>query len=337
MSHAFVSKLATQVSLPYRKPKNGISRIVRRNGRLSVTFTATNENGVLPYGKYPRLVEMWATTMVKTNNPCFDPETNVLNLGTTFREFLRMIGVEVGGKSLRTIKPQLENLFGCTYSINNNDESHSQGIAFTVAEKWHIDWLSSEPQEHGLFENWVKLSQGYVDKLRDNPVPVDLSVIAKLSSPIALDVYAWLTRRYAYLHSRQSITWEQLYNQFGSTNVLRSFKQSFKKAVAEVQSAYPEAKIICGKTYVTIYPSTTSVPTTAQTRHAEHLESRKTKAGRDDGHWFEVMGEDGKGQVYGSLDVYTLADARAHLSGEVSPDECPVCAYDTRNRALHGR
>lgn len=333
MSHAFVTKLATQVSLPYRRPSPGVSRIVRSNGTLSVTFSATNTDGILPFGKYPRLFEMWACTMVKTANPCYDPETRTIHLGTTFREFLRTIGINVGGRQLHTIKPQLEHLFACTYAISNNNATHSQGIAFTVAEKWRIDWLSNEPQEHGLFENWVTLSEGYVDKLKDSPVPVDLSIVAKLRSPIALDIYWWLSRRYSYLHTKQSIKWSQLYGQFGSSASPRKFKQNFKAAVAEVLDVYPGARITCGRDYVTLYPSATSVPTTAQTRHTERIAA---KTHERDGHWFEVMGENGKGQVYGSLEDYSLADARAHLSGEVLPDECPVCAYDARNRELHG-
>ena len=39
-------------------------------------------------------------------------------------------------------------------------------VDFTVAEKYQIDWLRNEPQSHGLFENWVQLSQRYVDNLR---------------------------------------------------------------------------------------------------------------------------------------------------------------------------
>ena len=337
MSHAFISKLATQVSLPYRRPKDGVSRVSRSNGNLSVTFSVANGGGVLPYGKYPRLFELWATTMLKTGDSCWDPDTRVLNLGSTFREFLKLIQVQVGGRQLQVIKPQLENLFDCVYSISNSDETHSQAVNFVVAEAYQIDWLRSEPQERSLFQNWVRLSEGYANKLQDAPVPVDLTVIAALNKPMAIDIYWWLTRRYAYLHKRQVVSWEQLHRQFAPDTILRSFKQKFKRALAEVQAAYPEARITCGKEYVTLYPSATSVPTTAQTRHDERLESRAAKNGHDDGHWFEVMGEDGRGRVYGSLDVYTLADARAHLSGEVPPEQCPVCQYDARNRELHGR
>ena len=101
MSHGFISKIAAQVSLPYRRPKDGVKEIERRNGSLVVRYVSGAD--CLPYGKYPRLFELWACTMIKTNDPCFDPETNTLHLGTTFREFLRLIGVQVGGRQLKSI------------------------------------------------------------------------------------------------------------------------------------------------------------------------------------------------------------------------------------------
>jgi hypothetical protein len=335
MSHAFISKLMTQVSLPYRRPKNGAKEVIRSNGNLTVKFTATGD--CLPYGKYPRLFEMYACTMVKTGDSSFDPETRTLNLGTTFREFLRLIKIEVGGRQLKTIKPQLENLFKCMYTIDNSTQSKTKMRNFVVASEAQIDWLRNEPQEHGLFENWVRFSQEYIDYLRDSPVPVDLSIVARLNSPMSLDVYWWLTRRYSYLHERQSITWQQLYNQFGSTNVIRNFKQSFRKAIDDVGSVYPSARITCGRDYVTIYPSETSVATTAQTRQLEHAEVKAKSSGESESaHWFAVTASGGKGEVYGSLDVFSTTDAQMHLDGSVSPSECPVCAFDERNQSKHG-
>lgn len=335
MSHAFISKLMTQVSLPYRKPEAASSIVLRRNGNLFVEFHGGSSG--LPYGKYPRLFEMWACTMVKTGDPSFDPQTRSLNLGTTFREFLRLLNIEVGGKSLKTIKPQLERLFKCTYSISNDRPGRSEGVNFVVADKYKIDWLSNEPQEHGLFENTVQLSQKYIDYLGDSPVPVDLAIVARLNSPMSLDVYWWLTRRYSYLHERQSITWQQLYNQFGSSSAMPKFKQTFQRAVDDVHYVYPRARITCGRNYVTIYPSETSVSTTAQTRRLEHVETKaKTSQESETAHWFAVTASTGKGEVYGSLDAFSTTDAQMHLDGSVSPSECPVCAFDERNREKHG-
>ena len=40
MSHGFISKIAAQVSLPYRKPKGGVKEIERRNGSLVVRYVS---------------------------------------------------------------------------------------------------------------------------------------------------------------------------------------------------------------------------------------------------------------------------------------------------------
>jgi hypothetical protein len=274
MSHGFVSKIAAQVSLPYRRPKDNAKEIVRRNGNLVVRFISGED--CLPYGKYPRLFELWACTMIKTNNPCFDPETNVLHLGTTFREFLRMIDVQVGGRQLKSIKPQLERLFACSYHISNNTENETNMCNFVVAEKSRIDWLRNEPQAHGLFENWVQLSQGYVNMLRDHPVPVDLKVIARLRKPMAIDVYWWLTKRVYNLHEPVTITWQQLYQQFGNDSELRKFKENFRNALAEVTEVYP-CRVTLGPQRVTVFPNRTSVPTVAQTRAIERSREDDTK------------------------------------------------------------
>lgn len=56
MSHGFISKIAAQVSLPYRKPKGGVKEIERRNGSLVVRYVSSAD--CLPYGKYPRLFDV---------------------------------------------------------------------------------------------------------------------------------------------------------------------------------------------------------------------------------------------------------------------------------------
>ena len=339
-SHGFISKIAAQISMPYKR--QSAEKIVKRNGNLEVGFVA-GKTGVLPYGRYPRLFELWACTMIKTGNECFDPETNTMHLGTTFREFLRMIGVQVGGRQLKSIKPQLENLFGCTYQISNSDGRHTHIRNFVVAREAHIDWLQNEPQERGLFENWVKLSPEYVDMLRDHPVPVDLKVIANLRKPMAIDVYWWLTKRVYNLHEPVTVTWQQLYQQFGSdTATIRKFKQNFKDAVFEVMRVY-DCKITLGPQRVTVYPNRTSVPTVMETRA---VEKRRVKAAAAkpkpkpdekreavEGHWFSFMGS--ANAVFWTSEAFNANDANNHLFGLVRREECPICAYDQRNRDRH--
>ena len=56
---------------------------------------------------------------------------------------------------------------------------------------------------------------------------------------------------------------------------------------------------------------------------------------------FRLTGDDT--QIYLTKDTYgkyprlfDVGPARAHLEGSVDSVSCPVCAFDERNRALHG-
>lgn len=347
MSRGFISKIASQVSLPYKRPKT--KEVERHNGTLMVRYSTSED--CLPYGRYPRLFELWACSMIKTGNECFDPDTRTLHLGGTFREFLRLIGINVGGKSLHTIKPQLERLFACKYFIKNiADPSKSQGYQFVVANQWNIDWLKEQSERNSCFDNWVKLSQEYVDMLADNPVPVDLATIAKLRKPMALDIYMWLTKRVYGLVAPTHITWEQLYKQFGSeTKELREFKRSFKEALEEVIAVYP-CRVVCGRHYISVWPNITSVPTSEETQQinreraktlqvAHSSEQRqKTRAKATEsaraGKWFSLFGQ--SDQIWWCSEAWDINAAQDHLYGIAEQGDCPVCAYDKRNRERHG-
>lgn len=344
MSHAFISKIAAQVNLPYRRPKDGTKEIIKRNGTLEVRYVCGADS--LPYGKYPRLFELWACTMVKTGNKCFDTTTNTIDLGATFREFLELIGVQIGGRQLKSIKPQMERLFKCVYIISNNTESTSQGVNFTVAEKYQIDWLNpNRPHRRGKSAaNWVQLSKGYVDILRDHPVPVDLKVISTLKKPMAIDIYWWLTKRVYNLHNPFTISWQQLFQQFGSdTKELWKFKQNFKEALGDVLDVYP-VKATVGPQRMTVFPSATSVPTVAQTRAAEkqarlaQVHDSRGSASKDadpadTGHWQTF---DASYEVFTTSGLFDITAAREHRDALVPREKCRYCHFDQRNEDHHG-
>ena len=325
---AFISYIISQVSLPYRRQT--AKEIVRRHGNLVVKYVVTGK--ALPYGKYPRLMEMYACTMIKRSDPSFHPDTRVLDLGSSFREFLKLLNVPVGGRQLRTIKPQLENYFATAIAISNNTSRETEMAGFTIATKVHIEWLDDKaPIGRGVAHNWVRFSQEYIDYLKDKPVPVDLSTVAKLSSPMALDVYWWLTKRYYKMHDRVDITWQQLYDQFGSDSEMKEFRRRFKRSVAAVLEVYPQARITCGANYVTLWPSETSVPTVSQVRRVEKSAEKRREA--EEGHWTSVAGY---GEVFTTTELFDVTAARDHFDGTVSASSCRFCEFDERNRKSHG-
>ena len=326
---AFISYIMSQVSLPYRRQT--AKEIVRQRGNLVVKYVATGN--ALPYGKYPRLMEMYACTMIKRGDPSFHTDTRILDLGSSFRDFLKMLNVPVGGRQLRTIKPQLENYFATAIAISNNTSRETEMAGFTIATKVHIEWLDDKaPIGRGVAHNWVRFSQEYIDYLKDKPVPVDLPTVAKLSSPMALDIYWWLTKRYYKMHDRVDITWKQLYDQFGSDSEMKKFKQNFKKAVDSVLAVYPQARITCGRNYVTLWPSEVSVPTVSQVRRVEKSAEQRREA--EEGHWTSVAGY---GDVFTTTELFDVTAARDHFDGTVDAGECRFCRYDARNREHHAR
>lgn len=153
MSHGFISKIAAQVSLPYRRPKDGVKEIERRNGSLVVRYVSGAD--YLPYGKYPRLFELWACTMIKTNDPCFDPETNTLHLGTTFREF-------DARERFRALEDFISwnitaNGYACTYAIHTDKDGRNPHAHILVANR-RIDpktgrWAAKSRSEFALDAN----------------------------------------------------------------------------------------------------------------------------------------------------------------------------------------
>lgn len=192
-------------------------------------------------------------------------------------------------------------------------------------------------------DNWVRLSSEYVDMLRDNPVPVDLKVVSALKKPMAIDIYWWLTKRVYNLHEPATISWQQLYQQFGSDSELKDFKRKFKRALGDVLEVY-QCKITVGPQRVTVFPSQTSVPTVAQTRSAEkqaRLErvrdsrSASVKAAdpEDTGHWQTF---DASWQVFTTSDLFDVNTAREHRDGLVPCGECRYCRFDQSNEEHHG-
>jgi hypothetical protein len=274
----FVSRVASQVSLPYRRTSE--RQIVRHNGDLTVTFSALGDE--MPYGKWPRLFDAYLATMVTSKDPSYDPSRRRLYLGGTWRSFMKRLGANVGGSQLKVIKRQMENWFKTSYMVERAKDTESHGVAFQVGEGWNIDWLKNEPQDDVLpgFDNWVEFGERFIEKVVcDNPVPVSLDSLAMLGkSPMALDVYLWVNRRMAYLKEPQLVSWKMLYQQFGSDSRMAKFKENFKKAVARVRESYPAVNItVNDERGVTLFPSATSVPTVAQARASELLSKQTRK------------------------------------------------------------
>jgi len=92
----------------------------------------------------------------------------------------------------------------------------------------------------------------------EHPVPLDMRVVQALKqSPMALDIYMWLTYRMSYLKRRTLIPLSALSLQFGTEYTrLRDLKRNFKHHFAVVRMFYPQARITeDSQRGLTLYPS----------------------------------------------------------------------------------
>ena len=235
----FMCRAMVQASLPSRKTPG--SEFTRQNGHFTLTMLAPSAIG-LPYGTVPRLLLTWlATEAVKTKE-------RELVLGDTLSSFMRELGMTpTGGRwgSIPRLKDQSRRLFAATITGFYEDEDRTAMLSQQIADHANLWWDNGSPDQAGLWKSTVKLSESFFNEVVNNPVPVDLRAVKVLQrSPLALDIYAWLTYRLSYLKSPTVIPWALLEMQFGANYKLtRQFKASFIEHLASVLVVYPTARV----------------------------------------------------------------------------------------------
>ncbi len=108
------------------------------------------------------------------------------------------------------------------------------------------------------------LGRNFFNELIEHPIPIDLRAYRALrGSPLAMDIYCWLTYRMSYTNKpTRPIVWESLMMQFGSNfnpsnleQATRDFKKGFLAALKAVQIVYPKARLEVRDNGLVLLPS----------------------------------------------------------------------------------
>ncbi len=254
-SLGYMARALVRTTMPHSKPKADVFQ--RQNGRFHMAMMANPLVG-LPYGTIPRLLMAWLTTeAVRIKDP-------VITLGTTLSEFMEVLElVPTGGRwgTITRLRDQMTRLFSCAVSCTYIDENNIAGLNMTVAEDYHLWWSPKHPQQAALWASTVTLGRRFFDEVTTHPVPVDLRALKALRrSPLALDIYGWLTYRVSYLAKPTTIPWEVLRLQFGADYAdtpsgRQGFRRSFMAHIRKVHVVYPQARIEANEHGMTIKPS----------------------------------------------------------------------------------
>jgi hypothetical protein len=260
----FMAKFLVQTTLPHSEQSS--TQYVRTDGNLSLRITDVGGTG-LPYGSYPRLILIWMTTeAIRTGN-------RELELGSSLSSFMAQLGLQATGGQWGTIprfRDQMQRLVGAAistrWSSEANGQNHSSGENLLVADRFHLWWTPQLLPIERPEKSSVTLSANFFEQLVAAPVPLDLRAVRVLKkSPLALDLYAWATRRVSYLSRPTLIAWESLRRSFGAgyadTPQGRSrFRGHAIESFRRVLMAYRELRIEIQEDGLLLFPSSPHIP-----------------------------------------------------------------------------
>lgn len=244
----YMARTLAQATLPHTDPKIPLGQLYSRDsGKLTLTVAPTSRKHGIPYGTVPRLILAWiCTEAVQTKD-------KTLSLGHSQAEFLQKIGLHSNGRDIARFKDQALRLFKSVISVEYaDDEDGDESARLLISSQSHVFWHPKRSDQRALWDSTLDLSEDFAREILAAPVPIDMRVFHALSkSPLAMDVYTWLTYRMFVLRRSGRpfvlIPWEGLKLQFGSGYAdtpqgLYDFKLKFKKRLREVLTFYPEAR-----------------------------------------------------------------------------------------------
>ena len=237
----FMARLLALCSLPRTNPKQR-NQYVRRNGPYALYMTAGAGNR-LPFGNLPRLLLAWVCSeAVRTRR-------RELVLGRSLYEFMHKLGMEdrSGGRhgERARLKNQMTRLFRCSVQIIYTDGEHEVTVSSFLADRTEYWWNTKRPTAPVLWDSTIELGEKFFQEIIAHPIPLDLNTLRAMKrSSLGLDLYFWLVYRTFTLKAPLTLSWRQLYRQFGanpsagtSTN---GFRASCLRELKKIKLAWPD-------------------------------------------------------------------------------------------------
>ena len=259
----FMARLLALCSLPRTNPGNRI-QYRRVNGPYTLYMTAGGGNK-LPYGNLPRLILAWVTT------EAVQTQSRVLILGSSLSEFMRTLGMEDRSGSPRgdrtRLRNQMDRLFHSHVQLIYEDEQHKASVSSQVADRTDLWWNPKQPDQAGLWDSKILLSEAFFNEIISHPVPLDMNTLKALKRcALGLDLYLWLTYRTFALRTPQRLTWRRLYRQFGTDPakssdkfIVRNFRQNVLRELKKIKLAWPELNYTTAPGVLILLPSTPAI------------------------------------------------------------------------------
>jgi hypothetical protein len=264
---AFLSRILVQAFLPHKDPKdiawertNGDFTLIVKSG-IGYANKKSKLYGV-PYGSIPRLLMAYVNTQALRNskNPKVE-NPRIIHLGNSLSQFLEALGIaSTGGQygSITRFKKQAEKLFHSEITIIQRGKHGIAERDIKIADGRFLFWDLKDPEQMALWDSAIELSERFYQLLVSNPVPMDWRILKVIKqSPMALDLYMWLTHRMSYLGKPTKIKWETLQEQLGADiQQLKHFREQVRKHLRKIEAMWQGLHIDASHTeHIILYPS----------------------------------------------------------------------------------
>jgi hypothetical protein len=244
-------------SLPHKRIEETVWRRQSPNTTLLVASGHTEQGEPIgvPYGSIARLILLYLQTeAIKTGSAEVD-------LGRSMNAWLSKMNLAIGGKTYNLVAEQARRISNCrlTFFVDHPDAKISENGAFVAGR---ISMASSYSDQPSLWQEKVRLDDGFLRSLREHPVPVREEAISAIGTrSLPIDVYIWLAYRLHVLSKPTPISWLSLHSQFGTGfQKVRQFKPTMADALSLALAVYPEAEVSIGQDGLTLFPSPPAIP-----------------------------------------------------------------------------
>ncbi len=220
----------------------------KKNTKYSSLRIISDPDYGLPYGKIPRIIIIWLCTEAKLK------KSPIIYLGKSQNEFFKKLGfTPTGGKngSINRIRNQIIRLFSSTISIIYKNNNIYKFKNLNIINNAIFFWKKN----NSFWKSNISLSKQFYENIKNNSLQIDFKIIKNIRSPLALDIYIWLTWKIKIIKNKKFIiiSWKKLKYKFGfnyknSNKGLYNFKIEFIKKLKYIFLYYPKININILKT-----------------------------------------------------------------------------------------
>jgi len=247
---SYYTPILIQCTLPHSDPKTRDWK--KTNGDFTLIISSGVDHNLvpygIPYGSFPRLVLAYIITRV------IQTGERRIALSSHFSSFLEELGYtgnhKGNSKAGKRIRDQLLRLLLASIRFEGrtgtDEQGHMAGVKIDVAPKYSLWWDFKNPEQGSLWGSYIEISEEFRQSILRAPVPLRTDILkAVKKSPLALDVYMWVSYRLFTMRAtgQESISlgYGRLQEQFGTGIAeanYRQFRQELKLAFAKVANAW---------------------------------------------------------------------------------------------------